>query len=122
MMRRPPRTTRTCTLFPYTTHFRATAEKLIPTDYPIGTKRICVDTDYYETFNRENVTLVDVRAAPTETITAAGVRKADGDYAIDAHGLAPGFDAITDVLLATDLSGQARNPVRAQWNAGPRHP
>lgn len=98
----------------------ATAEKLIPTDYPIGTKRICVDTDYYETFNRENVTLVDVRAAPIETITAEGVRTADGDYALDALVLATGFDAMTGALLAIDIRGRDGQSLRDKWNAGPR--
>ena len=50
------------------------AELLVPRDYPIGTKRLCVDTDYYATFNRDNVTLVDVRQAPIEAITPRGLR------------------------------------------------
>ena len=50
----------------------ATAEALVPTTYPIGTKRICVDTDYYDTFNRDNVSLVDLRATPIEEITPTG--------------------------------------------------
>ena len=57
---------------------RQTAELLAPKDHPIGTKRLCLDTNYYETYNRDNVTLVDVRSAPIEEITATGLRHARG--------------------------------------------
>ena len=64
---------------------QAVAELLAPKNHPIGTKRICVDTDYYGTFNRDNVTLVDVRATPITEITANGVRAGDVEYAFDSH-------------------------------------
>ena len=60
----------------------AVAELLAPKNHPIGTKRICVDTDYYATYNRDNVTLVDVRTTPISEITAHGVRAGDTEYAV----------------------------------------
>ena len=71
------------------------AETLCPTDHPIGTKRICVDTGYYATFNRDNVTLVDVRKDPIERITADGLRTQSASYQFDVLVLATGFDAMT---------------------------
>jgi cyclohexanone monooxygenase len=81
----------------------AVAEKLAPRDHPIGTKRICLDTDYFETYNRDNVTLVDVRSAPIESINARGVRTATGEFPLDAIVFATGFDAMTGPLLAIDM-------------------
>src|SRR5205814_10555010 len=72
-----------------------TAELLCPTDHPIGTKRLILDTDYYETFNRTNVTLLDARNAPIERITAAGVQTTEGTFEVDAIVFATGFDAMT---------------------------
>ncbi|MHB8695076.1 MAG: flavin-containing monooxygenase, partial [Solirubrobacteraceae bacterium] len=99
----------------------ATAEALCPTTYPIGAKRICVDTGYYETYNRANVTLVDVRRDPIERITARGVRTATGaDYELDAIVFATGFDAITGALLDIDIRGRGGRSLRDKWAAGPR--
>jgi cyclohexanone monooxygenase len=98
----------------------ATAEALCPTDHPIGTKRICVDTDYYETYNRDNVTLVDVRRAPIERITRAGVRTSDAHYDLDALVLATGFDAMTGALLRIDVRGADGVVLADKWDAGPR--
>src|SRR5690606_35013529 len=70
------------------------ARKLMPTDYPIGTKRPCLDTDYYATYNRDNVSLVDVREDPIERITPAGVRTASGEVELDVIIYATGFDAM----------------------------
>src|SRR6185503_16598721 len=67
-----------------TVHDPAVAETLMPTDYPIGTKRLCIDIDYYQTYNRDNVTLVDVRRAPIEEITPTGLRTRDAEYALDS--------------------------------------
>src|SRR6202023_434683 len=61
-----------------------TAELLCPNDHPIGTKRLILDTDYYETYNRGNVTLVDIRSKPIKEITPTGLRTADADYTLDA--------------------------------------
>jgi len=70
------------------------AEKLIPYDHPIGTKRLILDSGYFETYNQDNVTLVDIREAPIERFTPEGLRTADGnDYELDAVVFATGFDA-----------------------------
>src|SRR5438876_6448029 len=73
------------------------AEVLLPKDYPVGTKRMCVDTGYYETFNRDNVTLVDIRRAPIEAITQDGLRTREAAYVLDSIVFATGFDAMTGV-------------------------
>jgi len=96
------------------------AEMLTPRTYPFGTKRLCIDTDYYATFNRDNVTLVDVRAAPIEAITATSVRTADAEYAVDALVTAIGFDAMTGALGAIDIRGRGGRPLKNQWADGPR--
>lgn len=97
-----------------------TAEALLPHDHPLGAKRICVDTDYYETFNRGNVTLVDVREAPIEGLTAAGLRVGGRDYAFDAIVFATGFDAMTGALDAIDIRGCDGSSLKQAWSAGPR--
>jgi cation diffusion facilitator CzcD-associated flavoprotein CzcO len=96
------------------------AEKLMPKDYPIGTKRMCVDTNYYATFNRNNVQLVDVRATPIQEITPAGIRTSDSAYALDSIVFATGFDAITGALSRIDIRGRAGLPLQQKWCAGPR--
>jgi cyclohexanone monooxygenase len=98
----------------------AVAEALSPRDYPVGTKRLCVDTDYYDTFNRDNVTLVDLRQAPIETITPTGLRTRAATYTLDSLVFATGFDAMTGALLAIDIRGRAGLALRAKWAAGPR--
>ncbi len=98
-----------------------TAEALAPKDHPIGTKRICVDTAYYETFNRDNVRLVNLREAPIERITPEGVRTADGEeHAVDAIVFATGFDAMTGALLKIDPRGVGGESLATKWEAGPR--
>jgi cyclohexanone monooxygenase len=96
---------------------RATAELLAPKNHPIGTKRICVDTDYYGTFNRANVTLVDVRSTPISEITAQGVRAGEVEYALDALVFATGFDAMTGAPLAIDVEADGQT-LREKWEAG----
>jgi cyclohexanone monooxygenase len=98
----------------------ATAELLCPRDYPFATKRLCVDTNYFETFNRDNVTLVDVKTAPIEEITPAGVRTADAEYAFDCLVFATGFDAMTGALLAMDIRGRGGRTLQQAWEGGPR--
>ena len=98
----------------------AVAERLTPKDYPIGTKRLCVDTDYFATYNRANVTLVDVREAPIEAITPDGLRTVDAGYALDSIVFATGFDAMTGTLLAMDIAGRDGRTLRAEWAGGPR--
>ncbi len=96
-----------------------TAEKLCPKDYPFGAKRICVDTGYYETFNRANVTLVDARATPITRITASGIETTDGDYPVDAIIYATGFDAMTGALHAIDIRGRNGLRLADAWADGP---
>lgn len=97
-----------------------TAEALLPHDHPLGTKRICVDTDYYETFNRDNVTLVDVRREPIERLTRAGLRTGGRDHAFDAIVFATGFDAMTGALDAIAISGRGGATLKDTWSTGPR--
>ena len=98
----------------------AVAELLSPKDYPIGTKRLCVDTGYYATYNRDNVTLVDISTAPIDALTATGLRTGGRDYALDALVFATGFDAMTGTLLAIDIEGRGGLTLRAAWADGPR--
>jgi cation diffusion facilitator CzcD-associated flavoprotein CzcO len=96
------------------------ADALTPQGYPLGTKRLCVDTDYYATFNRDNVTLVDLRRTPIEAITPRGVRTRDAEYAVDSLVFATGFDAMTGALLKIDIRGRGGLTLRAKWADGPR--
>jgi cyclohexanone monooxygenase len=99
---------------------RTTADKLIPRDYPIGSKRICVDTEYFETFNRDNVTLVDIKGRPIKTITKTGVLTEEREYPLDLLVLAIGFDAMTGALMRIDISGRNGRKLRDDWAAGPK--
>jgi cation diffusion facilitator CzcD-associated flavoprotein CzcO len=96
------------------------AELLSPRTYPFGTKRPCLDTDYYATFNRDNVTLVDVRSSPIVELTETGIRTQDEHYELDAIVFATGYDAMTGALLAIDLIGADGVKLRDKWAAGPR--
>jgi cyclohexanone monooxygenase len=96
------------------------AERLVPKDYPIGTKRMCVDTNYYATFNRDNVTLIDIRTSPIEEITPQGLRTRDATYALDSIVFAIGFDAMTGTLQRIDIRGRAGRTLKDKWSAGPR--
>ena len=102
-------------------HDPAVAERLSPRDHPLGTKRICVGSDYYETFNRPNVTLVSIRDEPIARITAAGVRTSRAEYAADTLVLATGYDALTGALLRIDIRGRGGLPLREKWADGPRN-
>jgi cyclohexanone monooxygenase len=96
-----------------------TAEKLAPDKYPIGTKRLCVDSGYYETFNRENVTLIDSSDEPITEITPAGIRTSRDQYEVDALILATGFDAMTGTLKRIDVRGRNGRQLRDHWRDGP---
>ncbi len=98
----------------------AVAEMLLPKDHPIGTKRPCVDTEYFETYNRDNVTLVDVRNAPIETITERGVLTGGKEYELDAIVFATGFDAMTGALFNIDIRGKGGQSIKEKWAEGPR--
>ena len=98
----------------------AVAELLAAKDYPIGTKRICVDTNYFETFNRDNVTLVDVRESPIERLIDSGLVQDGRSYAFDAIVFATGFDAMTGTLDRIDIRGRRGLALKDQWAAGPK--
>ena len=102
-------------------HDPVVAERLSPRDHPLGTKRICVGSDYYETFNRPNVTLVSIRDKPIERITAAGVQTSTAEYAAHTLVLATGYDALTGALLRIDIRGRDGLPLREKWADGPRN-
>lgn len=97
-----------------------TAEALCPTSHPIGTKRICVDTDYYATYNRDNVTLVNVRKEPIERITPTGIALQGRQVEFDTLVLATGFDAMTGALLNIDIRGTNGQALAEKWAGGPR--
>ncbi len=97
-----------------------TAEALCPTSHPIGTKRICVDTDYYETFNRDNVTLVDLAKTPIERITPTGLDTTHASYPFHTLVLATGFDAMTGALNRMDIRGRDGLALKAHWADGPQ--
>ena len=96
------------------------AELLAPKDHPLGTKRLCLDTNYYETYNRDNVTLVNARAAPIEEITPAGLRTSEAGYEFDALVFATGFDAMTGALAEIDVRLKSGETLHEKWSAGPR--
>ena len=98
----------------------AVADLLCPKSYPLGTKRLCVDTDYYATFNRDTVTLVDVKTHPIEAITPKGVKTGGVEYAVDDLVFATGFDAMTGALLDVDIRGRGGCRLVDEWAGGPR--
>jgi cation diffusion facilitator CzcD-associated flavoprotein CzcO len=97
-----------------------TAERLCPRDHPYGSKRPPIDTDYYVTFNRDNVSLVDIRETPIEEITPTGVRTSDASYEFDAIVFATGFDAMTGTLLRIDIRGRDGVRLADVWADGPK--
>jgi cyclohexanone monooxygenase len=97
-----------------------TAKLLQPDNHPIGSKRICVDTDYYATFNRPNVTLVDIRRDGIEEIRPHAVRASSRHYEIDALVLATGFDAMTGSVARIDIRGRGGKALKQKWAEGPK--
>lgn len=96
-----------------------TAEQLMP-DFNLGCKRLIVGTDYYETYNRDNVSLVSIKDSPIERITANGILVAGKEYAADTIVMATGFDAISGPILAIDIHGREGQAMRDKWAEGPR--
>ena len=94
--------------------------ELLLTETTVGCKRMCVDTDYFATYNRDNVTLVDIRNTPIEQITAAGVRVSGEEYPADCIVFAIGFDAMTGALLNIDIRGVGGVTLNDKWAEGPR--
>lgn len=96
------------------------AEKLTPADHPIACKRLCSDTGYFETFNRDNVDLIDVRETPIVEITEQGIRYGDKVLEVDIIVYATGFDAITGALLKMNVHGRGGVALRDRWEHGAR--
>ncbi len=98
-----------------------TAAKLTDFDHPYAAKRPPIDTEYFEAFNRPNVSLVDVRANPIERITPEGIRLRDGtEHPLDIIVFATGFDAMTGPLVNIDIRGRGGLRLKEAWEAGPR--
>ena len=99
---------------------KETAEILCPRSYPIGTKRSCIDTGYFETYNRENVKLVDISKKPIQRLVADGIIVDDQLYAFDSIIFATGFDAMTGSIFNVDIKGRGGLALKEKWNAGPK--
>ena len=97
-----------------------TAEILCPTTYPIGTKRICIDTGYFETYNRKNVKLIDISKRPIQRLVSNGIVANEQLYVFDSIIFATGFDAMTGSLFNVDIKGRKGIALRDKWNAGPK--
>ena len=95
------------------------AELLAPKSHPIGTKRLILDTNYYETYNRNNVTLVDVSNHPIEEITPNGIRTKEDHFTVDSIVFATGFDAMTGAILDIDIGVEDGPSIRDVWKHGP---
>ncbi|HWO94620.1 MAG TPA: NAD(P)/FAD-dependent oxidoreductase [Dehalococcoidia bacterium] len=102
-----------------TVHDPEVADLLSPKDYPFLTKRPPLEHGYYEAFNRDNVTLVDIRRSSIEEITPRGVRAGGKEYEVDSIIFATGFDAMTGALLAIDIRGTGGQTLKEHWADGP---
>jgi len=98
----------------------AVAEKLIPSNHGFGTRRVPLESGYYEVYNQPNVHLVDLRETPIERITPAGVKTSDAEYEADMIIYATGFDAITGAFDRIDIRGRGGRRLREKWAEGPR--
>ncbi|MDM0029416.1 flavin-containing monooxygenase [Variovorax saccharolyticus] len=96
------------------------AELLSPRDHPFGTKRPCLDSGYYATFNLPHVRLVDLRRHPIETITETGIALAGETMAFDAIVYATGFDAMTGAIVSVDITGRDGITLKQKWAHGPQ--
>lgn len=97
----------------------AVADILTPTEFPICTKRTCLDTNYFETFNRPTVDVVDIKKNPIQSISATGITTQDASLDFDAIVFATGFDAMTGALLAVDIVGREGKSLKEKWADGP---
>jgi cyclohexanone monooxygenase len=95
------------------------AAKLKPSGV-VGCKRLCVDTDYYATFNRDHVALVDINETPIERISKTGVQTRAGEVEVDVIVFATGFDAMTGALTRIDISGRRAEKFVDAWSEGPK--
>ena len=98
----------------------ALAKKLVPTNHGFGTRRVPMETNYYEVYNQANVELVDLNATPIEAITARGIRTTDQERAFDLIIYATGFDAVTGALDRIDIRGKDDVKLKDVWAKGPR--
>ena len=98
----------------------AVAEKLIPTNHGFGTRRVPLESGYYEVYNQPNVRLVDVRETPIQRITPAGVQTTAEEHAVDMIIYATGFDAVTGAFDRIDIRGRGGRRLREKWAEGPR--
>jgi len=96
-----------------------TAELLCPKDHPVGSKRLCVDTDYYATYNQPHVRLVDLRQTPLETLAETGIQVAGETLPFDAIVFATGFDAMTGAIVSVDITGRDGISLKDKWTDGP---
>ena len=97
-----------------------TAERLVPRDHPFSSKRALIDTNYFDTYNRDNVDLVDIRHFPIEEITPTGLRTSDGqEYEVDTIVFATGYDAMTGTFFNIDIAGREGRQLREKWSDGP---
>ncbi len=99
---------------------QAVAEKLIPKNHGFGTRRVPMETRYYEVYNQPNVRLVDINETPIERITAAGIKTSDREYEFDIIIYATGFDAITGSFDRIDIRGAEGRRLKDAWTGGPR--
>ena len=97
-----------------------TLEKLLPTEHPFGSKRILIDTNYFETYNRDNVELIDIRHSPIQEITPIGIRTEDQEYEFDIIVFATGFDAMTGAFFKMDIRGRNNLSLKDKWAEGPK--
>ena len=107
---------------------QAVAEKLIPKNHGFGTRRVPLETRYYEVYNQPNVELVDIKETPIERITPTGIKTSDAEYEFDIIIYATGFDAITGSFDRIDIRGvdgaaaegqmgsAGRRPISASWS------
>ncbi len=98
----------------------AVAEKLVPKGYPFGAKRVPLETEYYEAYNRPNVLLVDIKEDPIERITPKGIKTSQREYEFDVIIYATGFDAITGALTRIDIHGEGGRTLKDKWTDGIR--
>jgi len=101
-------------------HDPVVAEMLVPKDYPFGAKRVPMETNYYEVYNRDNVLLVDVKKAPIDAITPKGIKTRDAEYEFDVIIFATGFDGVTGSLTRMDIRGEDGQTIKDKFAAGPR--
>jgi len=96
------------------------AEKLVPKDHPFGTKRVPLESGYYEVYNQDNVVLVDLKETPIERITAKGLKTSAAEYEFDIIIFATGFDAVTGAFTRIDIRGVDGQALKDKWADGPR--